>query len=121
MLAGYETISTALGYATYILATHPEEQQKLHKHIDAHFDPETEHTMPTYEIVSEMNYLDMFIRETLRIFPIVPIRCRSSKCGRFWNQRFWYCTGRHIDYHRHVSFALQSRFMEPIKSSRVSS
>ena len=72
MIAGYETTSTALSYATYVLATHPEEQQKLQEHIDAHFDPETEHTMSTYEIVSEMDYLDMFIRETLRMFPIAP-------------------------------------------------
>ncbi len=70
MIAGYETTSTALSYATYVLATHPEEQQKLQEHIDTHFDPETEDTMPTYEIVSEMDYLDMFIRETLRMFPI---------------------------------------------------
>jgi cytochrome P450 len=70
VIAGYETTSTALSYATYVLATHPEEQQKLQEHIDTHFDPETEDTMPTYEIVSEMDYLDMFIRETLRMFPI---------------------------------------------------
>jgi thromboxane-A synthase len=72
VLAGYETTSTALSYATYILATHPEEQRKLQEHIDTHFDPETEHSMPTYETVAEMDYLDMFIRETLRMFPIAP-------------------------------------------------
>ncbi|CAF1489845.1 unnamed protein product [Adineta steineri] len=72
MLAGYETTSTALSYVTYVLATHPEEQRKLQEHIDAHFNPETEHTMPTYETVSEMDYLDMFIRETLRMYPIAP-------------------------------------------------
>ena len=72
VIAGYETTSTALSYATYVLATHPEEQQKLQEHIDTHFDPETEHTMPTYETISEMDYLDMFIRETLRMFPIAP-------------------------------------------------
>ncbi|CAF2550533.1 unnamed protein product [Rotaria sp. Silwood2] len=72
MIAGYETTSTALSYITYVLATHPEEQQKLQEHIDAYFEPETEHTMPTYETVSEMDYLDMFIRETLRMFPIAP-------------------------------------------------
>lgn len=72
MIAGYETTSTALGYATYILATHPEEQRKLQEHIDAHFEPENEDIMPSYEIVSEMDYLDMFIREVLRMFPIAP-------------------------------------------------
>jgi cytochrome P450 len=73
VIAGYETTSTALSYATYILATHPEEQRKLQEHIDGYFDPETEYTMPTYETVSEMEYLDMFIRETLRMFPIAPL------------------------------------------------
>ncbi|CAF1165944.1 unnamed protein product [Rotaria sordida] len=72
MVAGYETTSTALSYVAYVLATHPEEQRKLQEHIDAHFDPETENIMPTYETVSEMDYFDMFIRETLRMFPIAP-------------------------------------------------
>ena len=72
MIAGYETTSTALSYVTYVLATHPEEQQKLQDHIDLYFKPETEHTMPTYEVISDMDYLDMFIRETLRMYPIAP-------------------------------------------------
>ena len=72
MIAGYETTSTALSYATYILATHCAEQRKLQEHIDMHFHPENEHVMPTYETITAMDYLDMFIRETLRMFPIAP-------------------------------------------------
>lgn len=72
MIAGYETTSTALSYITYILATHPEEQRKLQEHIDTHFNPDSEDTMPTYDTVSQIDYLDMFIRETLRMFPIAP-------------------------------------------------
>lgn len=83
VLAGYETTSTALGYATYILATHPEVQQKLHEHIDEHFHPESEQTMPTFEIVSEMNHLDMFIRETLRMFPIAPFVVARQSAADF--------------------------------------
>ncbi|CAF3502318.1 unnamed protein product [Rotaria sp. Silwood1] len=73
MLAGYETTSTALSYISYVLATHPKEQQKLQEHIDIHFDPKTEDDMPSYDTVSQMEYLDMFIRETLRMYPIVPV------------------------------------------------
>jgi cytochrome P450 len=73
VIAGYETTSTALAYVSYVLATHPNEQQKLQEHIDVHFDSETEHSMPSYDIVSQMDYLDMFVREVLRMYPIVPI------------------------------------------------
>ena len=73
MGAGYETTSTALGYVAYVLAMYPEEQRKLQEHIDSHFKPETEYTMPSYDTVSDMDYLDMFIRETLRMFPIAPL------------------------------------------------
>ncbi len=72
MIAGYETTSTALTYVFYVLATHPNEQQKLQEHIDTHFDPETEHSMPSYDTVSQMEYLDMFLREVLRMYPIAP-------------------------------------------------
>ena len=56
-----------------LLATHPQEQQKLQEHIDVHFNPESEDEMPSYDTVLQMDYLDMFIRETLRMYPIVPM------------------------------------------------
>ena len=73
VLAGYETTSTALSYITYVLATHPDEQLKLQQHIDEHFHPDTLDEMPSYELVSNMDYLDMFIREVLRMYPIAPL------------------------------------------------
>jgi thromboxane-A synthase len=73
VIAGYETTSTALAYVTYVLATHPNEQYKLQEHIDTHFAPDSEHTVPSYDMVSQMDYLDMFIRETLRMYPIAPV------------------------------------------------
>jgi cytochrome P450 len=70
MIAGYETASTALAYVTHILATHAEEQKKLQDHIDSHLDDDT---ILDYEILNKMDYLDWFIRETLRMFPVTPI------------------------------------------------
>ena len=40
LLAGYETTSTSLAYAFYVLATNPNEQEKLINEIDEHFPPE---------------------------------------------------------------------------------
>jgi cytochrome P450 family 3 subfamily A len=70
MIAGYETASTALAYVTHILATHPEEQKKLQNHIDYYLNKDT---ILDYEILNKMDYLDWFIRETLRMYPITPI------------------------------------------------
>ena len=38
MLAGYETTSVALIFATYLLATHPEVQEKVFNEIHDYFD-----------------------------------------------------------------------------------
>jgi cytochrome P450 len=70
MIAGYETASTALAYVTHILATHSEEQKKLQDHIDSYLNSDT---ILDYEILNKMDYLDWFIRETLRMFPVTPI------------------------------------------------
>jgi len=70
MIAGYETASTALAYVTHILATHPEEQKKLQDHIDTYLEKDT---ILDYDILNKMDYLDWFIRETLRMYPITPI------------------------------------------------
>ncbi|CAF1488168.1 unnamed protein product [Rotaria sordida] len=81
MIAGYETTSTALAYVSYVLATHPDEQLKLQEHIDTYFNPDTDNEIPSYEMISKMDYLDMFIRETLRMYPIIPavINRQSTK------------------------------------------
>ena len=72
VVAGYETTSTALAYITYVLATHPEEQRKLQEHVNTYFNSTEEYGTSSYEVITDMDYLDMFIRETLRMYPIVP-------------------------------------------------
>ncbi|XP_036165857.1 cytochrome P450 3A19-like isoform X2 [Myotis myotis] len=51
----------------YLLATHPDVQQKLHKEIDATFPNKA---TPTYDALAQMEYLDMVMNESLRLFPI---------------------------------------------------
>ena len=41
MLAGYETTSTTLAYSAYVLATLPDEQQKIFEEINNTFDIES--------------------------------------------------------------------------------
>ncbi|CAF4085637.1 unnamed protein product, partial [Rotaria sordida] len=76
MAAGYETTSTALAYATYVLARHPEVLQKLQAEIDqftlSNNDQSDDETRkyPDYDLVAQMPYMDMFVSEVLRMYPI---------------------------------------------------
>ena len=50
MLAGYETTSTTLTYSSFILAKHPEEQEKLYEEIISVFPEDSEVMITTIEI-----------------------------------------------------------------------
>ncbi|XP_012351940.1 cytochrome P450 3A4 isoform X2 [Nomascus leucogenys] len=67
IFAGYETTSSVLSFIMYELATHPDVQQKLQEEIDAVLPNKAP---PTYDTVLQMEYLDMVVNETLRLFPI---------------------------------------------------
>ncbi|CAF0926627.1 unnamed protein product [Brachionus calyciflorus] len=79
MFAGYETTSTTLSYATYILAKYPDEQLKLFEAISTVLDKEED---VNSENVLEIEYLEWFVKEVLRIYPIansaVARRCTKS-------------------------------------------
>lgn len=77
MAAGYETSSTALAYATYELARRPDILHKLQTEIDQlplstdYNDADDEaKKYPDYDIVAQMPYMDLFISEVLRMYPI---------------------------------------------------
>ncbi|CAF4079320.1 unnamed protein product [Rotaria sp. Silwood2] len=79
MIAGYETTSTTLAYCTYILAKKPDIQEKLIAEIDAHLDQKDYED--DYDLVTNMSYIDIFIREVLRVFPII-IQATSRECNK---------------------------------------
>ncbi|KAM9350433.1 cytochrome P450 3A40-like [Symphorus nematophorus] len=67
IFAGYETSSSTLGFVAYNLATHPEIQKRLQDEVDETFP---EKVQPTYEALMQMEYLDMVVNETMRLYPI---------------------------------------------------
>lgn len=79
MAAGFETTATSLGFIMYLLATHPEEQERLYSEVrDALEDVEGE---LSYERVHQLKRLDMFIHEALRIYPPVVLFV-TRKCEK---------------------------------------
>ncbi|CAF1136767.1 unnamed protein product [Didymodactylos carnosus] len=82
MLAGYETTSTSLAYSTYILAQHPEVQEKLRSETQRYLENnEKDGNQPDYDIVSNMEYMDLFIKEVLRMYPI-GIAATNRQCEK---------------------------------------
>ncbi|EDO45653.1 predicted protein [Nematostella vectensis] len=67
LLAGHETTSSTIAFASYFLAKNPKIQEKLQQEIDSVWSGEEE--MPSYDTVHDLPYLEMVISETLRLCP----------------------------------------------------
>ncbi|CAF1333431.1 unnamed protein product [Didymodactylos carnosus] len=80
MIAGYETTSTALAYCTYVLANHPEEQLKLQEEIDEYLLQNEDEEDPDYDVINRMPYMDMVIKEVLRMHPIAISGIMNREC-----------------------------------------
>lgn len=65
--------SNTLGFMLYLLASHPEKQEKLRAEILEHSDHLDIH------VVKNLKYLNMCIKETLRLYPILFINGRTIR------------------------------------------
>ncbi|XP_015685952.1 cytochrome P450 3A19-like, partial [Protobothrops mucrosquamatus] len=66
IFGGYDTIGITLSFVSYCLATHPDVQEKLYQEINETFPNQAP---PTYEAIQHMEYLDMVVNETFRLYP----------------------------------------------------
>lgn len=71
-LAGHETSASALAWALYLLATHPEVQERVAEEVAA--IPET----PAFSDLSRLKFTRDVFRETLRLYPPVPMMVRQN-------------------------------------------
>jgi cytochrome P450 len=65
LLAGHETTALNLSWSWYLLAEHPEVEQRLHAELDAVLGGRT----PTASDLPRLHYTEKVIRETLRLYP----------------------------------------------------
>nr|GMD28630.1 cytochrome P450 CYP749A22-like [Ipomoea batatas] len=67
-LAGHETTTSLLGWATLLLATHEEWQERARKEVMEVFGQEN----PTPYGIARLKIMNMILEETLRLYPPVP-------------------------------------------------
>ncbi|MFY0581784.1 cytochrome P450 [Cystobacter fuscus] len=68
LIAGHETTSGLLSFATYFLLRHPEVLEKAQAEVDRVLGDE----LPRFEQVSQLHYIDQILRESLRLWPTAP-------------------------------------------------
>jgi cytochrome P450 len=65
LLAGHETTAIALSWTAYLLAQHPEIQERVHAELDAVLAGR----LPTAEDLPHLPYTERVLRESLRLYP----------------------------------------------------
>lgn len=75
MLAGQDSVGAAVAFCLFMLTQHPECQQKCLQEIDDIFGKDDR--APTMHDLREMRYLEQCIKETLRLYPSVPLIARK--------------------------------------------
>uniref|UniRef100_A0A8C9EBH3 Cytochrome P450 family 27 subfamily C member 1 n=1 Tax=Phocoena sinus TaxID=42100 RepID=A0A8C9EBH3_PHOSS len=69
LLAGVDTTSFTLSWAVYLLARHPEVQQTVYREIVRNLG---ERHVPTAADVPKVPLVEALLKETLRLFPVLP-------------------------------------------------
>ncbi|XP_069702694.1 cytochrome P450 4C1-like isoform X2 [Periplaneta americana] len=75
--AGSDTTATSTSLTCWLLAKHPDIQEKVMEELDEIFGNSNRPT--TYEDIVQMKYLERVIKESLRLYPIVPMFGRKLK------------------------------------------
>ncbi|CAL1546700.1 unnamed protein product [Lymnaea stagnalis] len=82
ILAAFETTSTALSSILYLLARHPDVQDKVIEEIDGVLQGKVQ---PSYEDLGKLEYTTQVIYESLRMFPPSPDVTRRAQETRTYN------------------------------------
>ena len=109
-LAGYETVASTLASTCYILAKHPDVQEKIRDEIS-----ELKQRAESLDSVaiSGMKYLDAVIYEDLRLFP--PVLMQSRRCTRDCrvSPEMTVPKGTRVDFPIHASHVNPDFFANP--------
>ncbi|XP_077458543.1 sterol 26-hydroxylase, mitochondrial isoform X1 [Stigmatopora argus] len=87
LLGGVDTTSNTLSWALYHLARDPRAQDRLHAEVNATC---ADKSLPSMEDLKEMPYLKAVIKETLRLYPVVPGNGRFVTENEVMVHNYWF-------------------------------
>ncbi|XP_014482014.1 PREDICTED: cytochrome P450 4C1-like isoform X2 [Dinoponera quadriceps] len=72
--AGTDTTAVTMNFTIFMLANHPEIQEKVYEELLKIYGTQDPKSAPVkFEDLQHMNYLERVIKETLRLFPVAPL------------------------------------------------
>jgi len=74
-IKGHDTTAVAITWTLFCLGCNLEHQEKVHEELNEVFGNSA--TPATVKELSQLKYLDRVIKETLRLFPSVPVITRK--------------------------------------------
>ncbi len=74
LIAGHDTSTALLAWVLYLLGTHPDVLARAQAEVDAELGNEA----PTAAALARLTYLDMIIKETLRLYPPIHVGNRIA-------------------------------------------
>ncbi|KAJ9581171.1 hypothetical protein L9F63_023649 [Diploptera punctata] len=77
MFAGHDTTTAGICWCLQMLASHPQVQDRVCEELEKTFGDSDHH--PTTRDLKELKYLERVIKETLRLYPSVPMIGREMK------------------------------------------
>nr|WCC58127.1 cytochrome P450 [Pharsalia antennata] len=77
MFAGHDTVTSAASFSLYLLAMHPDVQKRAVEEQKRIFENDI-NRKSTYYDLQEMKYLEMIIKESLRLYPPAPVFARET-------------------------------------------
>ena len=78
LLAGRDTTACCLTWTLRLLARHPRVFQKLRAEIETVTGLGEDAQEPTREHLKKLRYLDLILKEVLRLYPSVPVNSRAA-------------------------------------------
>ncbi|VDK54902.1 unnamed protein product [Gongylonema pulchrum] len=82
----HDTTSASMNWFLHLMGTNPDIQEKVQREVDEVYG-EADRPI-TYEDLGRLKFLEACIKETLRMYPSVPIQARllteDTKIGKSW-------------------------------------
>jgi cytochrome P450 len=107
-VAGHETSANALAWVFYLLAQHPHVTSKLLDELQTQLRGEA----PTTADLDRLPYLDLVVKEVLRLYPPAPSANRMARETFEW-KGYTINAGELVTYVPFVSHRMLSQFPEP--------